>query len=156
MKTMLLCIMQAVWWTGHLFKSHTGTHTDLQGSVWWRGRLRREEIEQNSQDKGRGEGRYTSARWHRLLCNWAPKLFIHRPPCPPFSSPSSTAADQVWQSGEWEFVCTGVRLTGGFWYFVQEFHFGFPHFLPLLLEVKTINNNNNNIISKRKKWILTN
>lgn len=83
-------------------------------------------MEQNSQDKGRGEGRYTSARWHRLLCNWAPKLFIHRPPCPPFSSPSSTATDQGYQTGGTALgsVCSGVRLIWGFFgdcHFVQLF-----------------------------------
>lgn len=55
----------------------------FDGEAHCRGR----KMEQNSQDKGRGRGRYTSARWHRLLCNWAPKLFIHRPPCPPFFLP---------------------------------------------------------------------
>lgn len=60
---------------------------------------RRRNMKQNSWDKGRGEGRNNSARWHRLLCNWAPKLFIHQPPClsPPSSfspSPSSAVADQ--------------------------------------------------------------
>lgn len=65
------------------------THSHPPGCVWWRGRLRREGggMEQRSQDKGRGEGRYTSARWHRLLCNWAPQLFLHQPPCPPFFLP---------------------------------------------------------------------
>lgn len=51
---------------------------------------RRRNMKQNSWDKGRGEGCNNSARWHRLLCNWAPKLFIHQPPClspPPLFPP---------------------------------------------------------------------
>lgn len=68
--------------------NHTQGRTQIckavfDGEADCRGR----KMEQNSQDKGRGEGRYTSARWHRLLCNWAPKLFIHQPPCPPFFLP---------------------------------------------------------------------
>lgn len=57
---------------------------------------RRRNMKQSRQDKGRGEGRNSSARWHRLLCNWAPKLFIHQPPCRQggcvFSSPPTPSA----------------------------------------------------------------
>lgn len=46
-------------------------------------------MEQNTQDNGRVGGGNASARWHQLLCNRVPKLFIHKSP---FSSPGEDAA----------------------------------------------------------------
>lgn len=72
-------ITPSVWWTGLLLKSLSHP----RGCVWWRGRLRREgKWNGTVRTRGVAKGRYTSARWHRLLCNWAPKLFIHQPSCP--------------------------------------------------------------------------
>lgn len=87
------------WWTEHLFKITQGHARILKTVFDGNADCRRRNMKQNSWDKGRGEGCNNSARWHRLLCNWAPKLFIHQPPClsPPSSfspSPSSAVADQ--------------------------------------------------------------
>lgn len=42
---------------------------DRDAEILKTGEAGRRNMKQSSQDKGRGEGRNSSARWHRLLCN---------------------------------------------------------------------------------------
>ena len=82
-------IALAVWWTGHLFKSHTGTHSDLQGCIWWRGRLRREENGTEQSGQGAWWGALHLSKMASVAMQLGTKAIYTPAPLSPFFPPQA-------------------------------------------------------------------
>lgn len=80
-------ITQAVWWTGHLFKSHAGTHSDLQACIWLWGRLQREENGTEQSGQGAWWGAYHLGKMASVAMQLGTKAIYTSAPLSPFFLP---------------------------------------------------------------------